>query len=82
MIVGILDGGCFTKVTGAATERAIIPPSRRKWASPRGAEEDVAMRTWLLLILLICLGCALYLGFGTPHYGEKTAELISELEDM
>jgi len=40
------------------------------------------MRMWLLLILLVSLACAAYLGFGTPDFGEKTAALVSELEDM
>ena len=40
------------------------------------------MRMWLLLILLVCLAGALYLGYGAPEFGEKTAALVSELEDM
>jgi len=37
---------------------------------------------WLLLILFVCLAGALYLGFGKPDFGEKTAALVSELEDL
>jgi len=40
------------------------------------------MRIWLMLVLLVCLACALYLGFGTPEYSKKTAELVSELESL
>ena len=40
------------------------------------------MRMWLLLILLVCLACALYLGFGTSTYAEKTADLVSKLDKM
>jgi len=40
------------------------------------------MRMWLLLILLVCLACALYLGYGSSRYAERTAELVSELENM
>ena len=40
------------------------------------------MRIWLLLILFICLACALYLDFGSSEYSEKAAELVSELEDL
>jgi hypothetical protein len=40
------------------------------------------MRTWLLLVVFVCLAGALYLGFGTPEYGEKTADLVSELENL
>ena len=40
------------------------------------------MRMWLLLILLACLAAALYLGFGTPDYGERSAELVKELENL
>jgi len=40
------------------------------------------MRLWLLLALLIILSGALYLGFGTVHYAEKTAEIVSQLEDL
>lgn len=47
-----------------------------------GDKGDSKMRMWLLLILLACLAGALYLGFGQPEYGEKTAELLSELENL
>ncbi len=40
------------------------------------------MRTWLLLLLLVCVASALYLGFGTPEYGEKSAQVIAELERL
>ena len=40
------------------------------------------MRMWLLLILLMCLAGALYLGFGTPEYGQRSAELVKELEGL
>lgn len=40
------------------------------------------MRIWLLLILFVCLVGALYMGLGTPEYGEKTASLVSELESL
>jgi len=40
------------------------------------------MRLWLLMILLAVLAGALYLGFGTSRYAEKTAEIVSQLEDL
>jgi len=40
------------------------------------------MKIWLLLIVFVCLAGALYLGFGTPEYGEKTASLVTELEGL
>jgi len=40
------------------------------------------MRLWLLIILLAVLAGALYLGFGTSHYAEKTAEIVSKLENL
>ncbi len=39
------------------------------------------MRVWLLLILFVCLSAALYLGFGSPNYEERTHEILSQLED-
>jgi len=47
-----------------------------------GRKGESGMRMWLLLILFVCLAGALYLGFGQPRFGENTAALISELEDM
>lgn len=40
------------------------------------------MRLWLLLILFVCLSAALYLGFGTPEYGERSTELVNTLENL
>jgi len=40
------------------------------------------MRLWLLMILLVSLAAALYLGFGTSDYAEKSAELVSQLEGL
>jgi hypothetical protein len=34
------------------------------------------------MALFIVLAGALYLGFGTAHYAEKTAEIVSKLEDL
>lgn len=39
------------------------------------------MRIWLLLLLFVVLAGSFYLGFGSPAYGEKTAELVAGLED-
>ena len=40
------------------------------------------MRMWLLMILFVSLAGALYLGFGTSEYAEKSAEIMSQLEGM
>lgn len=40
------------------------------------------MRIWLLLILFACLSAALYLGFGTSEHAERSAELVSKLENL
>lgn len=40
------------------------------------------MRMWLLLVLFVCLSAALYLGFGTSDYAERSAELVSQLESL
>jgi len=40
------------------------------------------MRLWLLMILFVSLAGALYLGFGTSDYAEKSSELVSQLEDL
>jgi len=39
------------------------------------------MRIWLLLLLFVVLAGSLYLGFGTPDYGAKSAELVATLEE-
>ena len=39
------------------------------------------MRLWLLFILFVAVACALYMGFGSPEYGEKAAEIFAEIED-
>lgn len=38
------------------------------------------MRIWLLLLLFVVLAGSFYLGFGSPEYGEKAAELVAGLE--
>lgn len=40
------------------------------------------MRMWLLMILFVSLAGALYLGFGTAEYAEKSAEITSKLEGL
>lgn len=47
-----------------------------------GNKGEYEMRMWLLLLLFVCLASALYLGFGSSGYGEKSAELVSQLENM
>ena len=39
------------------------------------------MRIWLLLFLFVVLAGSFYLGFGSPEYGEKTAEMVATLEE-
>ena len=51
-------------------------------AAGTGSTRGKVMRVWLLLVLFVCLAGALYLGFGSPSYEEKSAELITQLEDM
>ena len=51
-------------------------------ALPANEKGEIEMRMWLLLILLICLASALYLGFGTSGYSKRSAEIVSQLEDM
>ena len=55
---------------------------RRSLLAGFGHQGESKMRMWLLLMLLVSLAGALYLGFGSPGFGEKTAALVSELEDM
>jgi len=43
---------------------------------------EANMRLWLLMVLFAILAGALYLGFGTAHYAEKTTEIVSKLEDL
>ncbi|MEJ8568663.1 hypothetical protein [Elongatibacter sediminis] len=40
------------------------------------------MRMWLLLILLVCVSGALYLGFGSHEYSERSSEIVSQLENL
>ena len=42
----------------------------------------LTMRLWLLMILFVCLAGALYLGFGTSGYAEKSAEIANQLEEL
>jgi hypothetical protein len=43
---------------------------------------EFKMRIWLLLMLFACLASALLLGFGSPAYGEKSAEIVATLESL
>jgi len=61
--------------------RSLLAGSQGLLTGP-GKQGGSKVRMWLLLILFVCLAGALYLGLGTPGFGEKTAALVSELEDL
>lgn len=78
----LLNGPPGGEIIGTHGLRGKGKPSSRKCCQKTVSKGESNMRLWLLMALFVALAGALYLGFGTTHYAEKTAEIVSQLEDL